>query len=309
MRVLVAGATGAIGVPTVRALVSGGHEVVGTTRRADKTSLIEGMGATAQLMDALDLDSVRRAIEQVRPEAIVQLLTAIPTNGPTRVSHLNGTNLLRTSGTHNLLEVASAVGVRRYVSESIVIVYGSGDRVFTEDDPYVSPASVPGDRNSEPIRAVISLEGQMKHASPIEAVVLRFGLFYGPESGSTRFMQRMARRRMLWLPRGKGIVPWIHLDDAASAVVAALERGRAGEAYNVVDDRPVSLWEFAQELASAIHAPGPKRLPRWLARLAIPYVVDGLDTQLRVANDKAKRELGWSPRYPTVADGLRVAPA
>jgi len=303
MRVFVAGATGAIGVPTVRALVAGGHDVHGTTRRPDKAPIIEALGAKAVVMDALDEESVRRAVENVRPEAIVQLLTALPANGPTRESHLRATTRLRVEGTRNLVSAAVPAGVRRYVSESIVLVYGGGDRVFTEADPFAQPP--PGDSFIPVIDALRALETSVL-GSELEGIALRFGLYYGPTSGSTQFMKRMARRHVLRLPRGSGVMPWIHVEDAAAAVVAAVERGRAGNVYNIVDDHAESLWTLAEQLTEANGLPRPKRLPRWVARIAVPYVVGGLDARLEVSNEKAKRELGWKPRYPTIAEGLRA---
>jgi nucleoside-diphosphate-sugar epimerase len=303
MKVLVAGAAGAAGVPTVRALLASGHEVVGTTRSAGKTQRIEELGARSVVMDALATASARQALEATRPDAVVQLLTALPTRGPTREAHLNDTNRLRIDGTRNLIAAAVATGANRYISESIVIGYGSGDSVFTEEDPFAR--AHPGMPLEAVQLALASLEEQVLNTPGIEGIVLRMGLYYGPTSGSTEFLRKMIKRRLLRLPPSLGVVPWIHLEDVGSAVVAALERGRAGEVYNIVDDEPIGFGSFAAELAAAERLRPPGKIPRWLARVTMPYVASGLDTRLRVSNAKAKRELGWTLRYPTVREGLK----
>jgi nucleoside-diphosphate-sugar epimerase len=305
MRILVAGGTGDVGLPLVRRLIAGGHEVVAMSRGRRSNAAIS-LGARSVVADALDLGAVRRAVREPEPEAIVDLLTALPRNGPTRPSHLEATNELRRVGSANLYRAAESAGVRRYVAESIVFVYGyeGRDRVWTESDP-VGPATGSASRYSPALEAARGKERLVTEGS-VEGVALRFGLLYGPGAGSTLFMARMLGRRMLGLPGGgRGIVPWIHVEDAASAVVAALERGEPGEVINVADDQPASFRAFASELADRIGTPRPYGIPTWLARPFVPYATLFMSgSRLRVSNEKAKNQLGWKPMFPTYREGL-----
>lgn len=303
MKVLVAGATGAVGRPTVRALVAAGHDVVGTTRSSRKAPDIAADGGRPVVMDALDAASVDRAVGETWPDAVVQLLTALPKRGPMRESELEATNRLRVEGTANLIAAAKANGVRRYVSESIVLGYlPNRERPATEDDVFGDETARPS--FAKPLRALTSLEQQVRG---IGGIVLRFGLFYGDDAGSQQFMAKMARRRLLLMPEGRGLMPWVHVEDIAQAVVAALERGKPGEVYNIVGDEAASAWTLATVVARSIGAPPPKKMPRWLARIVLPYVAGGLDQTLRVSNDKAKRELGWTLKYPRLDDAFAAS--
>jgi nucleoside-diphosphate-sugar epimerase len=306
VKVFVAGATGALGVPVVRQLVEKGHQVTALTRSASKVELLRELGATPAVADVFDEGALKAAVSEAAPDGVVHALTALPKNGPVRASHLQGTNRIRRIGTANLISAASAAGARRFVGESIVLVYGhTGDRVATEGDPIARPA--PGDASQEVLAAVLSLEDQILEATAagsIEGVVLRYGLFYGPTAGSTEYILRLLRRGVPMLPAdGRGVSSWIHLEDAASATVAALERGRRGEVYNVVDDEPVALRDLTSGMAEAIGAKPPRRLPMWLARLGAPMLAAGADVQLRASNEKAKRELDWTLIYPTYREG------
>jgi nucleoside-diphosphate-sugar epimerase len=304
VRVFVAGSTGAVGIPTVRALVAAGHEVVGATRSAQKIKTLSELGANGVVADVLDAAAIMSAVAEAKPDAVVQLLTALPERGPMRESHLEATNHLRIEGTRNLLAAAIAAGAHRYVSESIVLGFGaSGETPLTEDAPFARVT--PGYPFAPALGALASLDSQVLGSNEIEGIVLRFGIYYGPTAGSTTSMVRMARRRMLALPKGGGLVSWIHLDDAASAVVAALERGRGGQAYNIVDGTPASMGDLAAAIAAAVGTKG-RRMPMFLARLGAPYITAALTLKLRVANEKARRELGWTPRYPSYRAGLRA---
>jgi nucleoside-diphosphate-sugar epimerase len=303
MKVLVAGATGAVGLPTVRALLDAGHEVVGTTRSEGKRGLIESAGARAVVMDALDAGSVRRAVNEVKPDAIVQLLTDLPKRGPVRASELTATTRLRIDGTRNLVAAAREANVGRYVSESIVLGYMPGrDRAATESDPFAETAG--RESFAEPLRALAFLDEQVRG---IGGIVLRMGLYYGDQSGSQQFMAKLARRRLLMMPTGTGLLPWVHVDDVAAAVVAALERGRPGEAYNIVGDEPATPYDLAAAVARSVGARPPRKMPRWLVRLALPYMGSQLGQSYVVSNEKAKRELGWTPRYPRIEAALGPA--
>ncbi len=302
MKVLVAGATGAVGLPTVRALLAAGHDVIGTTRSERKRGLIESVGARAVVMDALDANSVRRAVTEEKPDAIVQLLTDLPKRGPVRASELTATNRLRIDGTRNLVAAAREANVGRYVSESIVLGYmPSRDRHAVETDTFADASARPS--FGEPLRALAFLDEQVRG---IGGIVLRMGLYYGDESGSQQFMTKLARRRLLMMPRGNGLLPWVHVEDVAAAVVDALEHGHPGEAYNIVGDKPATTFDLAVAVARSVGSRPPRTMPRWLVRLALPYMASTLDQSFLVSNEKAKRELGWKPRYPRIADAFRA---
>jgi nucleoside-diphosphate-sugar epimerase len=310
MRVFVAGATGALGVPVVRRLVDDGHTVIGLARTRKRTAKIESLGAHAVVANALDSDELRNAMIAARPEVVVHALTAIPPRGPLRSADLNATNVLRMTGTKNLLAAAIAAGACRIVAESMVFVYGFGDHgdaALTEDTPVAR--YLPKARLGESVNALISEEAQILEATRTgrtEGVVLRFGGFYGPDAG-TETMIQMLRRRVLPISkqaRSRG-VPWIHVSDAAAAVVAALSRHKPGQVYNVADDEAVSAGELIAYLADSFHAPRPWSIPVWVTRLTAPFAAAAwLDTTLRVSNAKAKRELGWVPQFPTFRDGI-----
>jgi nucleoside-diphosphate-sugar epimerase len=252
-----------VGRPSVRRLRQAGHEVDALTRSPAKVGHLQRLGARPVVANVLDADAARVAVETARPEAIVDLLTALPRRGPVRPSDLEATNRLRERATATLVEAARASGVRRYVAESIVFVYGYGDRgprALTEEDP---PAPV--DEVSGPylpaLRAARGKERRVTEEVP-EGIAMRFGVFYGPHTGSTRYMARMLRRRMLGLPGGgRGLVPWVHVEDAAAATVSALERGNPGVVYNVVDDEAASFRDFTEALARAAASRGPTGCP------------------------------------------------
>jgi nucleoside-diphosphate-sugar epimerase len=309
MKVLVIGSTGALGVPVVRQLAEREHEVVGLTRSPEKGRKLEGLGARAVLGDVFDAPRMKEVMAEVQPEGVVQLLNALPKRGPLRLREIEGTNELRKRGTENVLSAAVSTGVRRFVAESMIFGYGySAGEPVTEDDPFGGPTSIEGiDRALE---ALVSLEQQIltaTSAGSIEGVVLRLGLFYGPEVGSTEFMMRLLRRRAMVLPGGgRGTGSWIHVEDGAAAVAAALELADPGSIYNVVDDEPASMAAFVAEIAGVLNVPGPRSIPRWMARLGGPYGAMVANATLAVSNQKIKSELGWEPRYPTYREGVRT---
>ena len=307
-RALVAGATGALGRPLVRRLVEHGVEVAGLTRHASKTQLIGDLGAEPVVADALDAAAIAAAVAAARPDAVVHALTAIPKRGPLRAGDLDRTNRVRRAGTANLLAAATLAGARRFVAESMVFVYGFGDH---GEEPLTEDGAAPSDQAkpwlAEAVASVRDLEAQVLSATTrgeVDGVLLRFGFFYGVAAG-TDLMARLLRRRLLPVPgAGAGVGSWIHIEDAAAAVVAALAHGRPGEAYNIVDDEPVVFREFARTLARELGAPEPYRIPAWLGRLLAPLLMAGLESRIPVSNAKARRELQWSPRFPTYREGL-----
>jgi len=303
MRVLLAGASGAIGMPLTRRLIAHGHEVLGLTRDRTDTGPLAALGATPVVADALDRDGLLRAVDGLSADAVVHELTALRTP-PRRYSGMTPTNRLRAEGTTNLLAAADVLGAERFVTQSIVFGYGFADhgtRVLGEDDPFGVPA---GNANDPAVAAMLSAE-QQAFTAP-EGIALRYGLFYG---GDVDDVRALLARRGLPVAAG-GILPWVHHDDAATATVAALEHGRPGQAYNIADDQPATWREVFTAMADALGVPRPRHLPRWLFRRAAPYVASfAVDTTLRVTNAKAKAELGWQPSYPTYHDGIRAMAA
>lgn len=309
MRVFVAGATGALGRRVVSQLTEIGVEVFGLTRSGARARIIEHHGGEAIVGDALDRDALITSARDVRPDVVVHALTAIPKRGPLRPSDMLATNRLRRQGTVHLLDAAIEAGARRVVAESMVFVYGFGDHgneAITEGHPLQEGASSKP-WLEEAVQAVRALEAQLHDraaAGAIEGVILRFGLFYGLGAGAET-MARLLRRRLLPIAGdGSGVASWIHVDDAAAAVVAAIHRGRSGEAYNVVDDEPVRYEYFLETLAKEVGASRPLRIPRWIGSIVSPFLQEVLDSRLRVSNEKAKSELEWAPRFPNYRQGL-----
>ena len=308
MKVFVAGATGAIGLPLVQALVARKHQVTGLTRSAEKQLTLEQLGAAAAVADALDAAGLEQAVRAAAPDCVFHLLTAIPKNTLLRTSHMKQTNVLRTTGTANLLKASVAAGVKRIVAESMVFAYCFGDHgaaAKTEED--VLRQREPESSLQETVDALRSLEVQLLSANKhrlIESIVLRYGFFYG--AGPSEYIVKMLRNRMLPKANGAGgIAPWIHIDDAVSTSLAAMERGHAGEIYNIVDDEPVGMNEWLTYAALSLKAKPPFSIPLWLLRLISPYLATVFDTRLAVSNRKAKNELDWRPQYPTYREGLR----
>ena len=301
MRVLVAGATGDVGLPVVRRLLERGHDVVAMSRSASRAAPLRDLGVRHVAASALDRDAVRRAVGDADPQGIVDLLTALPRNGPLRASHLEPTNELRRVGSANLVDAAREAGIGRLVAESIAFVYGySGPTPATESDPPAPEGTISASYGPS-IAAAIEKERRVVEAG---GIALRFGLFYGPDVGSTRFTIRMLRRRMLGLPGGgRGVLPLIHVDDAATAVATALDSEERG-VFNVADDEAATWRAFTQELSRRMELPRPYGIPAWLARPFAPYPAMFLGRALlRVSSEKAKRAFGWAPAFPTYREG------
>ncbi|WP_280387393.1 NAD-dependent epimerase/dehydratase family protein [Nocardia wallacei] len=306
MRVVVAGASGAIGRPLVRRLGEAGHEVVALTRSPGGARRLTELGLRPIVANVLDRAGLLRAVEGVRAEAVIHELTAYRRSPPThyRSPGLRQTNELRTTGTRNLLELAKVVGAQRFVTQSLILGYGlrdHGTAAVTEAAEFGRPDGTRADASLTALRAAEDLPAR---APGIESVALRYGFFYGP--GASDLFARMLRLMLLPLPRrATGTTGWIHVDDAAAATVAALERGRADTAYNIVDDEPASWGAMFTELARTIGAPTPPRLPDRLVRLGAPLVArQMLDMSIRVSNAEAAVELGWHPALPSLRDGL-----
>ena len=308
MKVFVAGASGALGVQLVPQLVDAGHQVVAMTRTASKQDGLRALGARPVVADALDADAVTRVVGEAEPEVIVHQLTAL--SGPVRAMDMRRpdrifamTNRLRTEGTDHLLAAGRAVGARRVVAQSFAAWRWTrtGGPVLTEDDP-VDPDP------PAPLRAGLAAILYLEHAVTTiewgEGLVLRYGSFYGPGTAislapDALIAAAIRKRRFPLVGDGGGVSSHVHIEDAAAATVAAVEHGEPG-IYNVVDDDPAPVREWLPELADALGAKPPMRVPRWLARLAAGEAATIMMTDVRgSSNAKAKRELGWQLRYPS----------
>jgi 2-alkyl-3-oxoalkanoate reductase len=306
MRVFVAGATGAIGQRLLPQLIERGHEVVGTTRSPEKSGRLRALGAEAVVMDGLDPTSVKEAVARAKPEVVVHQMTAL--TGFTDLRHFEdgfaATNELRTRGTDHLLAAASAAGVRRFVAQSYAGWPNerSGGPVKSERDP-LDPN--PPEQQRASIEAIRYLERVVVEAAPIDGLVLRYGSFYGPGTSMTNeYVQLIRERKVPVVGDGGGIWSFVHIEDAAAATVLAVERGDPG-LYNVVDDDPAPVAEWLPYLAERLGARPPRRVPVWLARLAVGEVGVSVMTEVRGAsNAKAKRELGWEPVWRSWREGF-----
>jgi nucleoside-diphosphate-sugar epimerase len=304
--VFVAGASGAIGRSLVPKLVAAGHEVTGMTRSESRAEAVRATGAEAAVVDVFDPGAVHAALTSASPEVVVHQLTALPDRMDFRKKDLYTlTNRLRTEGTRHLLDGARAAGARRFISQSIAFAYrNTGSRVKTEDDPLLDDAPAPFDGG---ITALREMEAMVLGADGLEGLVLRYGFFYGPGThydpdGS--IVADVRRRRLPIVGRGAGVFSFIHVEDAADATVAAVERGAPG-IYNVTDDEPGEMTEWVPALADAAGAKRPLRVPLWLAKLAAGKQAGVFASELRGAsNEKAKRELGWQPAHPSWRSGF-----
>ncbi len=307
MKVFVAGASGAIGRPLVRQLAAAGHEVTGTTRREERAEQICAAGAQAVVCDALDRPALEAAVAEAAPEVVVHLLTALPPRLDYRAKDpLGPTSRLRREGTRNLVAAAQAAGVRRVVAESVAFLYApEGDWVKDEEAPLFLGAPDPfGDA----VDALADLERQVTGAERIEGVVLRYGWLYGPGTYFDRDgsqTEDVRKRKAPVVGRGTGLFSFVQVEDAAAATVAAVGGGAAPGIYNVVDDEPAPYREWLPVFAEAVGAKRPLRVPVWLARLVAGRAAATMTVELRGAsNAKAKRELGWQPRYASWREGF-----
>jgi nucleoside-diphosphate-sugar epimerase len=309
MRVFVAGGSGAMGRPLVRRLVEAGHEVTGTTRREERADQIRAAGAAAAVCDVFDSEGLVRAVAEARPEVVVHALTELPDRIEWKAKEdpIAATNRLREEGTENLVAAARAAGARRMIGESVAFFYEpSGEWIKNEDAALFTGA--PG-RAGKAVAALMALESQILEAEGIEGVVLRFGWFYGPGTSyaSDRSQaEEFRRRRFPIVGRGSGVFSFIHVEDVAAATTAAVDSDAVG-VFNVVDDEPAPQREWVPVYAEAVGAKRPRRVPLWLARLIAGPVARNAVELRGASNARAKRELGWEPRYPSWRQGFRDA--
>jgi 2-alkyl-3-oxoalkanoate reductase len=306
VRVFVAGATGAIGSQLVSQLAGVGHDVIGMTRSPAKSDAVRARGARPVVADALDPDSVGRAVAETEPEVIVHQLTALKgelglrdMRNPDRFSAM--TNRLRTEGTDHLLAAGRAVGIGRFIAQSIVAISRTGGPVKTEDDP--RDPDLPAKMRSG-ADAIRYLEDSVCGIDWAAGLALRYGAFYGPGTGISAdpdalLTRSIRKRRFPIIGDGGGIWSHVHIEDAAGATVAAVDNGGPG-IYNVVDDEPAPVREWLPFLADQLGAPEPMKVPRFVVRVLAGEAAVMMMTEVRGAsNAKAKRVFGWQPRWST----------
>jgi nucleoside-diphosphate-sugar epimerase len=305
MRVFVTGATGALGRFLVPGLVAAGHEVTATTKTPAKVTQLSEAGAVPVVLDGLDREAVIEAVRAAAPEVIMHQMTALADmrslRNPDKLFAV--TSELRTRGTDNLLAAAERAGTRRVIAQGYA---GAGpDRhaggLKTEEDP----------PDWKPIRSAVRAPAAIRHveetvplAAP-EGIVLRYGGFYGP--GASEVLLEMLRKRQVpVVGGGTGVWSFIEITDAAAATVAAVDRGAPG-VYNVVDSDPAPVAEWLPYLARVAGAKPPLRVPAWLGRLlAGEFVVAQMTASRGYSNEKARKELGWEPRYASWREGFRA---
>jgi 2-alkyl-3-oxoalkanoate reductase len=301
MKVLLVGASGAIGSRLVPQLTDHGHDVIGTCHSPAKTEGLRALGAEPIVLDALDAQAVREAITRAEPDAIVYQATALADMrfGRNFDRTFAQTNRLRTEGTDNLLAAARETGVQRFVAQSFASMRNAreGGMVKNEDDPL----------DPDPPKTIREGHAAMRHleqaVTDAGGIALRYGGFYG--AANDGMLDPVRKRQFPIIGNGAGVFSWIHLDDAAAATVLALDHD-GPTIYNIVDDEPAPMREWLPALAAALGAKPPRHMPVWLARLVAGEAAVLMGTEARGAsNAKAKRELGWTPEhYPSWRQGF-----
>jgi 2-alkyl-3-oxoalkanoate reductase len=310
MRIFVAGATGVVGRPLLGQLREAGHEIVGTTRSPERAETLRELGAKPAVLDVRDRDALRAAVIEARPDVVINQLTRLPErlNYRRLEETFGATNELRGKVGPALAGAASEAGAHRLIAQSICFYYAStGKATHTEEDPLMQlEPETPG---AQGMIAMEALERSTLETPGLEGVVLRYGYLYGPGThyaSDGSWAKDVSRRRLPIIGKGTGIFSFIHVDDAASATVAALDRGSG--IYNVCDDDPAPMAEWVPVYAEAVGAQPPRRVPVWLARWVAGKQPAVMATRLEGAsNEKAKRELGWQPRHPSWRQGFREA--
>jgi nucleoside-diphosphate-sugar epimerase len=302
MRVFVAGATGVVGNALVPQLIDAGHEVTALTRSVLRAAQLEALGADPVVCDVFDPGGLQAAMAAAPPEAVIHQLTSLPTRIDwADPATFDANNRVRTEGTRNLVDAALATGARRLVAQSIAFGYApTGGFVKDEDAALFTDAPPPIGAG---VAAVGELEQLVTGTAGIEGLVLRYGMLYGPGTYHDRRGATAAdviAGRIPLVPDAPGMYSWLHVEDAASAAVAALERGAPG-IFNIADDEPAPQPEWLPVLAEALRADPPPVAEE----PPPPYVPE---MSLRAAsNAKARRELGWAPRYPSWREGFAAS--
>jgi 2-alkyl-3-oxoalkanoate reductase len=311
MKVFVAGATGAVGKRLVPRLLASGYEVTGSTRSPEKAAWLSDIGAKPAVVDALDRTAVMQAVMRAEPEVVLHELTGLVNARSFKNfdDEFALTNRLRTEGLDYLLEAATAAGARRFIAQS----YGNwnyertGSALKNENDP-LDPNPPANQRRT--LEAIVYLEQTVTRTSGIEGIALRHANHYGPGTGLALdgdLVGLVRKRRLPVIGDGAGVWSFIHVDDLAAATIAAIEHGKPGSIYNIVDDQPVAAATWIAGLAEAVGAKPPRHVPVWLGRIAAGEVGVSMMTQIRgTSNAKAKHELGWRPAYGSWREGFRT---
>jgi nucleoside-diphosphate-sugar epimerase len=311
MRIFVAGATGAVGRALVPALVAADHSVTGMTRSPEKAGAIRRAGAEPVVADGLNARAVRAAVISARPDVIIDEMTDLAT--VTDLRHFDrafaNTNRLRTEGTDHLLAAAHEADVKRFIAQSFCgwSFSRESDAVKTETDA-LDPE--PPRELARTLDALRYLEQIVTKSIHLEGIVLRYGSFYGPDTGmfSRAMIEELRHRRVPLIGNGAGRWSFVHVEDAASATVAAIEHGKPGQIYNIVDDEPAPVSEWLPALAGILGAKPPFHIPAWVGRLLAGEHMVSMMTQVRAgSNVKAKQELGWQPAHPSWRQGFAEA--
>jgi nucleoside-diphosphate-sugar epimerase len=308
MKIFIAGATGAVGKRLAPLLRANGHEVVGTTRSAGKVGDLRALGAQPVVVDVLDAGAVGRVLSEAQPDVVVHQATALSDLGNLRNldEAFADTNRLRTEGTDNLLAAARAAGAKKFVAQSFAgWPYAKEGSAVKDEEAPLDPSPLAS--AAESMAAIRHLEEAVVGADAIEGIVLRYGGFYGPGTSLSEGGEHVAAIRKRQFPivgSGAGVWSFVHIDDAARATLAAIERGRPG-LYNIVDDEPAAVSEWLPYLAELLGAKPPRHVPEWLGRLVAGEQIVSMMTEARGAsNAKAKRELAWTPVHPTWREGF-----
>jgi 2-alkyl-3-oxoalkanoate reductase len=308
MKIFIAGATGAVGRPLISTLLKAGHSVVGLTRAPARAEFIRKLGAEPAIANALDADAIAAVLASTRPDAVIHELTDLA--GATDLRHFDrtfaGSNQLRTRGTDILLASARETGVKHFIAQSYCgWPYARvGDAIKTEADA-LDPD--PPAQLRSTLKAIQYMEKTVTGSIYPEGIVLRYGAFYGPGTGMLdhAMLAQIRNRRTPLIGDGAGWWSFIHVEDAAAATVKAVERGRPGSIYNIVDDDPAQVREWLPTLAEIVGAKRPFRLPAWIARIVAGEHLVSMMTQVRAgSNRKARTELDWQPAHPSWRAGF-----
>jgi 2-alkyl-3-oxoalkanoate reductase len=308
MRVFVAGSTGVLGQRLVPLLVDAGHEVVGSTRTPAKLEGLRASGATPVILDGRDEEAIRRTVAEAHPDVVVHQMTALGGEFDLRrfAKTFAETNRLRVDSTNWLLAAAMESGAKRFIAQSFTGWPNEqkGGPIKTEDDPLMSD---PPEAVRDTLEAIQHLESVTTGTPGIEGIALRYGGLYGPGTALGKggeMLDAIAHRKMPLVGKAGGIHSFIHIDDAATATGLAVERGNPG-LYNIVDDEPAPVAEWLPYLAEVIGAKPPRYFPAWLARILVGEPGVSMMTMIRgSSNKKAKRDLGWTLKYPSWRQGF-----
>ena len=311
MKIFLAGATGAIGKRLLPQLVRRGHTVTATTRTPGKVDSIRRVGATAEVMNALDEMEVLETVRRAAPDVIIHELTSIPPSLDLKRfdEGFAFTNMLRREGTDFLLAAARSTGCRRFIAQSYAgwPYRRTGTWIKDENDPLLSSSETESSVEKT-LDAILHLESAVLGESAVEGFVLRYGAFYGPGTSlglGGSLLEEVKKRRLPIIGMGTGYWSFLHIDDAASATVAAVDAPSPG-VYNICDDEPAPVSEWLPFLANELGAKPPRHIPAWMARMAIGAFGVALMTEIRGAsNQKAKSRMPWKPKWPTWRKGFR----